>query len=111
MRPQAAALGRETERQRDGERLERLHLAVEPRLRVRALPVGPAQAGAEVPDAELLQPADAALEPRVLEVEPLADPEVGRQLVEERRGALRLGPAAPRSGGAPRPCAPRSPKP
>src|SRR5204863_6730959 len=88
MRTHAGALGRKAERQGDVERFERLHLAVEPCLRVRPVPVRPAQAGTQMSDAEPLQPADGAIEAWILEVKPLADAELGRALREARRRAF-----------------------
>src|SRR5947209_1323333 len=51
-------LGSETEREGDVEGLQLAHLVVEPRVGIGAEAVRPAQAGAKMRDAELLQPAD-----------------------------------------------------
>src|SRR5205085_5154348 len=48
VRLDAAVLGREAERQRDVEALERAHLAIEPAVGAGAEAVGPAEAGAQV---------------------------------------------------------------
>jgi hypothetical protein len=70
-------LGREAERRRDVELVERRHLAVEPRQCIRSEAVGPAETGPDVRHTETTQPRDGIVEPMILEVEPLADPEVG----------------------------------
>ena len=54
------------------------HLSVEPFERVGPEAVGPAQAGTQMADAELAQPAHRVVEPVVLEMEPLADAEMRR---------------------------------
>src|SRR5918996_549379 len=51
VRAKALRLRGEAERQRDVERFERLHLAVEPSLRVRPETVGPAQSRSDMPHA------------------------------------------------------------
>src|SRR5690606_15364265 len=59
------------------------HLTVEPRLRVRPVPVRPAQSRAQLPYAHPAEPLHRALDAMILEVEPLADSE-GR--IEVRDG-------------------------
>ena len=90
VRQQAPCLGREAERARYHlERIERPHHAVEPSLGVGALPVRPAEAGADRPHAERPHRLHRVVEPRILEMEPLAQAEIRRQRVEVTRGALR----------------------
>src|ERR671913_2424691 len=88
MRRHPAALRRETERHGYIERLEGLHLAIEPLLRVRTMTVRPAQAGPKMPDTKILQPAHGAVEAWVLEMKPLADAERRRQVGKPPKRAL-----------------------
>src|SRR5438046_2614880 len=67
MRANADAFRSEAERQGDVERLESAHLSIEPAVCIRPVRIGPAQARAQLLDAEPLQPADGALEPWILE--------------------------------------------
>src|SRR6185312_9533061 len=68
----AARLGREAESHRHLEFLQGTHLAVEPAERSRTQAVRPAQAGAQVFDAQPPQPLHRVIQPVVLEMEPLA---------------------------------------
>src|SRR5829696_8990013 len=79
----------EAERQRDVERLERTHLAVEPLLSVRPMTVGPADARAHVRDTKTLHPSYGLVQTRVLEVKPLAEAERRRVRGELRQRELR----------------------
>src|SRR5690606_31601911 len=85
----ALRLRRDAEGEGDIEALERLHLAVEPGVRVRAKAVGPAQAGSQVPDPELLHPANGIIEPVILEMEPLTDAQLRCELGETPERELR----------------------
>src|SRR6185369_10497034 len=73
---QPLVLGGEAVGEGHVEAVERRHLAVEPGVGPGTEAVRPGEAGAQVPDPEVLQPAHAVLQPVVLEVEPLADPEL-----------------------------------
>src|SRR5215207_8557985 len=85
----AAMLRREAKGKRYIEVLDRAHLPVEPRVRVRTKAVRPAQTGAQMPHAELAQPADRVVEPMIFEMKPLADAERGRVVGELLRRRLR----------------------
>src|SRR5579885_182957 len=78
VRAKAALLGSEAKGEGDVKRLEGFHLAVKPALPAGTIAVGPTEAGAELLDAEFAEPADGVLEAMVLEMEPLADAELGR---------------------------------
>src|SRR5579883_1362414 len=97
MRLQPAALRREAEGRRDGEFLERRHLPVEPLDRSRTQAVGPTQSGAQMPDAELAQPAHGLIQAMVLEMKPLTYAEVGRVVREAVRRGLRRAVLAQQS--------------
>ena len=77
MVPDAAGAGCEAVRDGDVERFERFHLPVEPGRGIGTVPVGPAQARSQAPDAQLLQPSHRLVQPRVLIMEPLVDSELG----------------------------------
>jgi hypothetical protein len=85
---EAAGAGGEAEGDGDVEAVEGLHLAVEPGEPALAVRVGPREAGAELVHAEALEPTDRLVEAWVLEVEPLADAEVGRERREVPERAL-----------------------
>src|SRR3954465_7568803 len=85
VRHDAARLRRETERDRHVEVVERRHLSVEPRVRIRTQAVRPAQARAQLLHAELLQPPYAVVEPVIFEMKPLAHAKLRRELVEMRQ--------------------------
>src|SRR4051812_41223808 len=89
MRLQAAALRRETERQRHIERLQRLHLLIEPALGTGAKTVGPAQAGAQMLHPQFPQQSNPVRQAVVLEMEPLADAESRREAGEVAQRELR----------------------
>src|SRR5690606_6898197 len=63
--------------------------AVEPRIRTRPEAVRPAQPRTQVADAEPAQQAHRVIQPVILEVEPLADPELRRVPGEARERDLR----------------------
>src|SRR5581483_8494737 len=63
MRLHSAVLRRKTECDGHVEFFERLHLPVEPRLRVRPEAVGPAQTGSEITDSQAAQPVYCRIEP------------------------------------------------
>ena len=69
----AHVLRSKTQRQRSIERLQGLHLAIEPCFCIFTIPIRPAHAGAQVLHAQTLQPIDSEVEPRIFIVEPLAD--------------------------------------
>ena len=89
---QAAMLWREAERQCDVERLQPLHLEIEPTIGVRAKTIGPTKPRAEPSHSEIFQQGYRGLEPRIFKMKPLTDPQVGRVTAEigERlfRGAI-----------------------
>src|SRR5690606_22452068 len=87
--PDATRGRREAVRERHLELLERRHLPVEPRERVRPVYVRPAQARAQACHPELAQPADGGLESRIFEMKPLTDAELGNALEEGRQRTLR----------------------
>src|SRR5581483_3598814 len=89
MRLHSAVLRRKTECDGHVEFFERLHLPVEPRLRVRPEAVGPAQTGSEITDSQAAQPVYCRIEPMILEVKPLADAELRRIFREALRRDLR----------------------
>src|SRR4051812_12404545 len=78
MCPLAAMFGSEAEGQRDIEAFQGLHLPIEPAVCVGTIAVGPAQSGAHVFDTHLTQDLDRSVEPGVLEMKPLTNPERGR---------------------------------
>src|SRR5437773_12280969 len=82
-------LRREAEGDRYLEGFEDSHHAVEPRLGIRPEAVGPGKAGAQMPDAEPLQPQGRVIETVVLEMKPLADAEPRRVIGEMPRRPLR----------------------
>jgi hypothetical protein len=88
MRPNAAGFRGKAERQRDVELLERAHLSVEPRFGVGSQTVRPTQAGSQVTNPELSEPANGTIEPWILKMEPLADTESRGVLAEVPRGWL-----------------------
>jgi hypothetical protein len=88
MRSNPTGLRCKAERQGDIEFFERAHLAVEPCFGVGSQAVGPAEAGSQVPHAELPKPANRIVQPWVLEMEPLADAESRGVLAEMLRGRL-----------------------
>src|SRR5262245_3339650 len=71
IRPDATRIGGETVGEGYLEGLQRFHLPIEPLLRVRTQAIGPAQASPQVGYAKLSQATNRALEPMVLEMEPL----------------------------------------
>src|SRR3546814_16443249 len=73
VRGDAAVLRGEAEGHRDVELRQRLHLAIEPGERAGTEAVGPAQAGAQMPDTQASQPSDRVVQPVILALEPLAD--------------------------------------
>src|SRR5579884_1217833 len=83
MRAHAAMFGGKTECHRYVEALQRLHLPVEPRLRIGPEAVRPADAGPQIFDAQSPQAVNRVIESMVLEMEPLADAHVRRELVED----------------------------
>jgi len=82
-------LRREAECQSDIERLQRPHLPVEPRIRVFAKAIGPAQTGSQMLYPKFLQPGDSIVETMILEMEPLANTERGRVIAEMAHRQLR----------------------
>src|SRR3954470_7706060 len=89
VRPHAFTLGREAERQRHLKGLQRAHLPIEPGLRVRPETVDPTQSRTDVGYTQIAHPPDRIVQPVVLEVEPLAQPERGRMLSEFAQRELR----------------------
>src|SRR3954468_19052335 len=89
VRPHAFALGREAEGQRHLKGLQRAHLPIEPGLRVRPEAVSPAQSRTDVGYTQIAHPPDRIVQPVVLEVEPLAQPELGRMLRKLAQRELR----------------------
>src|SRR5438067_4420967 len=79
---------REAECERNVERVYRTHLTIEPRLGVRPEAVRPTQSRPDVGYTQFPQPADRRIEPRVLEMEPLADPELRSACREIRERQL-----------------------
>src|ERR671912_443944 len=85
----ALAVRREAEGHRRLEFLERFHLPVEPVLPTGAIAVGPAEARAQVRNAEILHPAHSAVEPGIVEMEPLHDAHLRRvptEVIERELG-------------------------
>src|SRR5690606_33306638 len=89
VRHEPLGFGREAKSERDLERLQRAHHTVEPSIRTGAQAVRPAQPRAQVADAEPAQPSDRVVQAMILEVEPLADPELRRVPGKARERDLR----------------------
>ena len=85
----AAMFGRKAVGDGRLERLQRLHLTVEPALGAGTKAVRPAQPGAHMAYAEIAQPANRVIQAMVFEMKPLADSERGRVLVEVAQRQLR----------------------
>src|SRR5438874_2497310 len=73
VRHHATRFWRKAERQGHVELCERLRLPVEPRQRLRAQPIGPAQTGTQVGHAEATQPLHGVIKAVVLKMKPLTD--------------------------------------
>src|SRR5664280_341948 len=65
---------RKTQRHGGCELLQPTHLHIEPRLRVRTIPIRPAYTGAQILHAKFAQPFHSEFQSVILIVEPLADP-------------------------------------
>src|SRR4051812_9744513 len=88
MRRDAARLRGEAVRDRHIELVERRHLPIEPCHRVRAQTIGPAQTRAHLSHTQLPQPPHGVIEPMILEMKPLADPQLRRVLRERAQRLL-----------------------
>src|SRR5437763_3323619 len=66
---------------------KRLHLAVEPGERLGAEAIRPGKSGAQMSDPQPFHPGDGIIKPRIFEIEPLANSEIGRAVAKmfERR--------------------------
>src|SRR6185312_3038423 len=71
----AQMLGGKAKRQRGGKRLQSLHLAIKPQLGILTIPVSPADSRAQIFDPKPGKPLHSQIEPVVLKMKPLADPE------------------------------------
>src|SRR5215203_1840273 len=94
VRPLPAGLRGETEGERHVEAFKRPHLTIEPRVGVRSKAVRPAQTSAKTPHPEPLHPPHSVIETRIIEVEPLADPERGSVVSESLECGFRLAVSA-----------------
>src|SRR3954451_14176493 len=80
--PYAFTLGSEAERERHADPLQGTHLPIEPRLRAGPEAVRPAQARSQVRYTQFAHPVHRIVEARILEVEPLAEAQFGRERCE-----------------------------
>ena len=82
MRNNTSMLRRKTKRERHFEFLQRGHLPVKPRIRVRPEAVCLAQAGPQIFDAQFTQPSHAIIEPVIFKMEPLTHSKGRRVLMK-----------------------------
>ena len=79
MRPRSQVFRCEAQRHRGFERLNCLHLLIEPLLRVGTKPVCPTHTSAQILHSQMLQPFHAGLKAVIFKVKPLTNPQPLRE--------------------------------